>query len=182
MNSETVSVYKCKDALDKEIKPLILKWLAGLFGYENYPHSFKDQWVRWSFSVNNEKISIGFDHHGTEEHRKLLSLIHPRFLGTPQYNTLKIVNEDSFYISLSDIVHIEYPNIIGHKLEQKVRHTDNDGDVFYVYYWTVFLSDGTGIAYQNQTDKMDMVKHDWHYTRYLNERAFVTFLQHHNPL
>jgi len=88
--------YRRLNALDKKMKPLILKWLSNLFGYENYPNSFKDQWIYWS--IWDGKLTVSFDLR-QEEQVKLLSLIHPRFLGCPQYVTLKIVNEQTFFIS-----------------------------------------------------------------------------------
>ena len=36
------SPYRKLSALGKKVKPLILKWLSNLFGYENYPNSFKE--------------------------------------------------------------------------------------------------------------------------------------------
>ena len=71
-----------------------MKWLSNLFGYDNYPNSFKDQWITWN--IWDGELSVSFDLR-QEEQVKLLSLIHPRFLGCPQYKTLKVVNEKNFY-------------------------------------------------------------------------------------
>lgn len=166
--------YRRLNALDKKCKPLILEWLSNLFGYENYPHSFKDQWINWN--IWDGELSISFDLR-QDEQVKLLSLIHPRFLGCPQYKTLKVVNEKSFYLHLKQLLHIEYPEIIGSKKINQTKHKDNDGDTFYTYDWEVFLSDGSSILYHNQKDKMDMVKGDFIYNATIQERAFVKFLQ-----
>ena len=165
--------YRKLDALDKKYKPLILKWLSSLFGYENYPHSFKDQWINWD--IWDGELSVSFDLR-QEEQVKLLSLIHPRFLWCPQYKTLKVVNEKSFYLHLKQLLHIEYPEIKGSKKIDQTKHKDNDGDTFYTYDWEVFLSDGSSILYHNQKDKMDMVKGDFIYNATIQERAFVKFL------
>jgi hypothetical protein len=115
--------YRKLDALDKKYKPLILKWLSGLFGYENYPHSFKDQWITWN--IWDGELSVSFDLR-QEEQVRLLSLIHPRFLGCPQYKTLKVVNEKSFYLQLKQLLYIEYPGIKGSKKISQTKHKDND--------------------------------------------------------
>jgi hypothetical protein len=165
--------------LDKKIKPLILKWLSSLFGYENYPNSFKDQWIR--YSIWEGELNVGFDLR-QEEQAKLLSLIHPRFLGCVQKKTLKVVNEKTFYIQLKDFLAIEYPEIKGSKLLIKKQHLGGTGgwysksDDFYTYDWEVFLSDNTSIFYHNQKDIMDMVKDDFIYNVKIQERAFVNFL------
>lgn len=171
--------YKRIDGLDKKCKPLILKWLADLFGYENYPHSFKDQWITWG--ISDGLLSVSFDLRN-EEHRKLLSLIHPRFLGCPQFGTLKIVNEKNFYIDLNCLINVETPDIIGSKLIAKNKQRGGTGgwhspsDDFYTYDWRVFLSDGTALYYHNQKEVMDMVKNDFTYTHDIQQRAFVKFL------
>jgi hypothetical protein len=169
-----MEAYKNKDALDKTVKPMILEWLSNVFGYDNYPHSFKDQWITWN--VWNNQLSVGFDWR-QEEHKRLFDFIHPRFKGVPQTSTLKIVNEDNFYIEVDKIVHIDYPTIQSSVLIYKTKHTDNDGDVFYTYDWEVFLSDGTSIMYHNQNDKMDMIRRNFNYDATIQERAFVNFLE-----
>ena len=165
--------FKSLDALDKKYKPKIIKWLCSLFGYQDYPHSFKDQWINWN--IWDGEMSISFDLR-QEEQVKLLSMIHPRFIGCPQQGTLKIVNEKSFYLSLKRLLHINYPRITSHKLTQKVHHKDNDGDDFYVYYWTVYLDDDTCISYSNQSPVMDLKKGDFSYNATIQQRAFCNFL------
>lgn len=171
--------YRKLDVLDKKCKPLILKWLSSLFGYNDYPHSFKDQWI--TYNIWDGELSISFDSR-QEEQVKLLSLIHPRFLGCPQYKTLKVVNEKSFYIQLKHLLHIEYPEINGSKLIRRNKINGGTGgwhsasDDFYTYDWEVFLSDGSSLFYNTQKDKMDMVKGDFVYNATIQERAFVKFL------
>lgn len=173
-------MYKKIDALDKEVKPLILKWLSKQFGYINYPHSFKDQWINWN--VNNGEICVGFDLRQNEQ-VKLLSLIPTRFLGTPQRGTLKIVNDQNFYLQLNRITNIEYPSIEKSVLLKKEKHTGGKGgwisasDSFYTYDWEVFLSDGSSVYYHNQKDFMDMKEGDSSYNSIIHERAFVSFLK-----
>lgn len=173
-------MYKRIDALDKTVKPLILKWLAELFNYEDYPSSFKDQWIRWN--IWDGEISVSFDLR-QEEQVKLLSLIHPRFLGVPQSRSLKIVNEKNFYLDIKSLLHIEYPEITESKLLKKNKERGGTGgwhspsDDFYTYDWEVSLSDGSSIYYHNQNDKMDMVKGDYTYLSTIQQRAFVNFLQ-----
>tara|TARA_R110000868_G_scaffold178700_4_gene418529 strand:+ start:10427 stop:10654 length:228 start_codon:yes stop_codon:yes gene_type:complete len=75
-------MYRKIDALDKTAKPLILKWLSKVFGYENYPNSFKDQWIMWT--IHDGVLCISFDYR-VEEQQKLLSMIPPQFIGTPQH-------------------------------------------------------------------------------------------------
>jgi hypothetical protein len=172
--------YARLSALDTKVKPLILKWLSGLFGYKNYPNSFKDQWITWN--IWDGVLSVSFDLR-QEEQVKLLSLIHPRFLGCPQYKTLKIVNEKNFYLELKQLLHIEYPEITGSRLLIKDKHRGgtngwySTSDDFYTYDWEVFLSDGTSILYRNQKYTMDMVKGDFIYNATIQERGFVNFLQ-----
>lgn len=170
---EIKAMYRKLDALDKKNKPLIIDWLCGLFGYENYPHSFKDQWINWSVWDND--LSISFDTRQPEQ-VKLLSMIHPCFLGTPQYRTLKIVNEKTFYLSVDKIGDLKYPKITTHKLLNKDKHTDNDGDTFYTYDWEVFLDDNSSIHYHNQNHIMDMKYRDFIYDATLQERFFTEFL------
>lgn len=165
--------YNKLNALDKTYKPLILKWLCDLFKYENYPHSFKDQWIIWN--IWDGKLSVSFDTR-QDEQNLLISKIHPRFLGCPQYKTLKIVNEDSFYLNLESLLHINYPEIIGKKLIRQTKHKDDDGDTFYTYDWEVFLNDDTSIMYHNQSNIMDMVKNDYIYNSTIQQRAFTEFL------
>lgn len=156
------------DALDNTYKPLILKWLSKLFGYNNYPHSSKDQWISWK--IWNNELTIFLDSR-QKEHRKLLSLIPKQFLGTPQYKTLKIVNKDIFYLRLNKLFLIGYPDIIGNKfIGKKLCNT------FYVYDWKVILDDNTSIHYHNQRNKMDMIKGSFIYDCTIQERAFTQFL------
>jgi hypothetical protein len=166
--------YKRIGGLDKTVKPLIMSWLADLFKYENYPHSHADQWITWN--VWDGQLTVGFDYR-QPEHSILFSLIHPRFKGIPQYNTLKIVNENSFYLDLRNLFHLKYPNIVSSKLINKVKHKDNDGDTFFTYDWEIFLDDDTSIVYHNQKEKMDMVKGDYIYNSIIQEREFVNFLK-----
>jgi hypothetical protein len=166
--------YKRIGGLDKTVKPLIIRWFADLFKYENYPHSHADQWISWN--VWDGHLTVGFDFR-QEEHVKLFSLIHPRFKGVPQYQTLKIVNENSFYLDLKQLLQLKYPNIISSKLINKVKHKDNDGDIFYTYDWEVFLDDDTSIMYHNQKEKMDIVKGNFIYNSIIQERSFVNFLK-----
>lgn len=165
--------YIQKDCLDMEIKPLVLKWLCDKFGYKSYPHSHADQWINWH--IFDGRLSIGFDHR-QEEQVKLLSLIPCQLRGAPQSGTLKIVNDDYFYLQLKDAVHIKYPEITGHRLINKEKHVDNDGDTFYVYNWEVSLSDGTSIKYRNQNANMDLTKRSFSYDSIIQERCFVEFL------
>jgi len=179
-NKDILKPYKRRDCLDKHCKPLILDWLASLFGYKDYPHSFKDQWISWN--IWDGELSIGFDLR-QEEQSRLLSLIHPRFLGCPQSGTLKVVNEKNFYLQLSRLLHIEYPEIKNSKLVSKNKHSGGTGgwsspsDDFYTYDWEVFLSDGTSLLYNNQSEKMDLKKGDFIYNSIIQERAFVKFLK-----
>jgi hypothetical protein len=166
--------YKRLNALDKTYKPLILKWLSKLFNYDDYPHSHTDQWINWH--IHDGYLSVSFDLRQIEQ-IKLLSLIHPRFIGIPQYTTLKIVNEQSFYVELERLFKIDYPNIVYSKLINSVKHKDNDGDTFHTYDWEVFLEDNSSIIYHNQTQKMDMVKDDYTYKNIIEERSFVEFLK-----
>lgn len=165
--------YKRINALDKTYKPLILKWLARLFNYDNYPHSHADQWITWS--TYDGELTVSFDLRQPEQ-VKLLSLIHPRFIGVPQYTSLKVVNEKSFYVDLKRLFKIDYPNIVSSKLINRVKHKDNDGDTFYTYDWEIFLDDNTSVMYHNQKEKMDMVKGDYSYKNLIEERKFVEFL------
>ena len=172
-------MYRKQDALDKKVKPLILDWLSKLFGYDNYPHSFKDQWIRWS--VWDGELSVSFDLR-QEEQVKLLSLIHPCFLGCPQFRTLKIVNENNFYLRLKRLLPIKYPEITGSKLLSKDKQSGGTGgwsspsDDFYTYDWEVFLNDGSSVFYHNQNDKMDMGYRGFTYDAIIQERAFVRYL------
>lgn len=165
------------DSLDKKYKPLILKWLSNVFGYENYHNSFRDQFIIWD--TWDGQLTVIFDTRG-EEQARLLSLIHPRFIGTPQYGTLKIVNTNTFYLDLNTIIRIKYPDIINSNLIHKNKHVDNDGDIFYTYDWEVFLSDGTSIYYNNQSEKMDMIKGDFIYNSTIQQRTFIKFLNNLN--
>ncbi len=174
MEKITEKKYRPVDGLDKLYKPLIIKWLCKQFNYQYYPHSFKDQWILWS--IWEGMLTISFDGR-QDEHNKLLSLIHPRFLGIPQYKTLKIVNEKNFYLQLNHLLNIDYPAIVGHELLSTEKHKDDDGDVFYTYKWNVFLADGTSVIYNNMVDKMDLIKSDFVYNKIIQERAFTEFLK-----
>lgn len=164
----------------KEIKPLILTWLAKAFNYENYPHSFRDQFITWG--IDNRVLSVGFDFR-CEEQMKLVSLIPSRFFGTPQYGTLKIVNERNFYLDLKNIIDLKYPKIIRQKLIAKVRHDGGSGgwtspsDIFYTWHWEVLLDDNTSIPYKTFEDKKFMEKGDFQYLYEIHERCFINFLK-----
>ena len=173
MENTLARPYKRIDGLDKKCKPLILKWLCSVFGYENYPHSFRDQYILWS--VWEGDISVSFDSR-VDEQNKLLSLIPARFKGVPQYKTLKIVNENNFYLQIRQLLHVEYPKIIDSKLVKTNKHKDNDGDTFFTYDWEVLLSDNTSIEYHNQLNKMDLVENGVIYNKIIQERVFVNFL------
>lgn len=173
-------MYKKIDSLDKKYRPIILDWLNSLFKPETpYSHSFADQWINWT--IWDGELSIRFDLRN-EAQKELLSAIHPRFLGCPQIGTLKVVNENSFYLSLKSLLHIEYPEIIGSKL--LIRHKERGGkggwhspsDDFYTYDWCVSLADGSDIFYHNQEPEMDMVKGGFKYNASIQERAFIRFL------
>jgi hypothetical protein len=180
METKDMAMYNKSDVRDsKTLKPLILKWLCELFNYNNYPHSFKDQWISWT--IWQGELSVSFDLR-QDEQIKLISLIHPRFLGCPQHRTLKIVNETNFYLQLDRLLDIKYPEIKNSRLIRRNKERGGTGgwsspsDDFYTYDWEVFLSDSTSIFYHNQKDKMDMVKGDFVYTATIQERAFVEFL------
>lgn len=177
---QNTQIYMPLNALDKIYKPLVLKWLCKLFNYPDYPHSFKDQWIRWS--IWDGVLSVGFDFR-QEEHKKLFSLIHPRFIGCIQQHTLKIVNTTSFFLDLDCLLNIQYPDIIGSKLIRTNKHKGGTGgwysksDNFYSYDWEVLLSDGNSLFYNNQKENMDMIKGDFIYTSRIQERAFCVFLE-----
>ena len=164
-------------------KTLILKWLCELFGYKDYPHSFKDQWILPT--IWNGILSISFDSR-VEEHNKLISLIPAQFMGTVQYKSLKIVNKKTFYVVLDRLGDIKYPNIIKSVLKDTTKHAGGSGgwtsesDAFYTYDWEVFLDDDTSIMYNNQKDVMDMVKGDFIYNKIIQERWFINFLTNLN--
>lgn len=173
-------MYKKIDSLDKEIKPLIIKWLCNLFGYTDYVGDFRDQWITWG--VWDGELNVGFDHR-SDQHKKLLSLIHPRFLGAIQYSTLNVVNAKTFYLDLERMGDIKYPNIVSSTLLHKHENKGGKGgwsspsDSFYSYEWEVFLDDGTSLYYRNQSETMDMVKGDYVYRSTIQERFFVEFLK-----
>jgi len=176
-------MYRKQDALDKKVKILILDWLSKLFGYDNYPHSFKDQWINWS--VRDGELSVSFDSRQSEQ-IKLLSLIHPCFLGCPQFRTLKIVNEKVFYLRLKQLLPIKYPEITGSKLLSKDKQRGGTGgwsspsDDFYTYDWEVFLNDGSSVFYRNQNNNMDMEYKGFTYNAIIQERSFVRYLAMNN--
>jgi hypothetical protein len=164
---------------DKAIKIYVLKWLCELFGFTDYPHSFKDQFITWN--IWNGVLNVGFDFRQLE-HEQLFALIHPRFKGTPQKRTLKIVNETSFYLNLDDLLDIEYPAITGHTLVAQTKHKGGKGgwysesDAFYTYKWKVNLADGSVIDYENQMQTMDLKQGDYIYNVRIQERAFVKYI------
>jgi len=169
MKETNINPYRRISVLDKKIKPLILKWLSNLFGYENYPHSFKDQWITWN--IWDGLLSVYFDLRQKEQ-VKLLSLIPSHFL-----------KKDTFYLQLNKFLDIEYPEIIDSKLLSKDKHRGGSNgwysksDEFYTYDWEVFLNDGSSLFYHNQKDTMDMIKGDIIYNTIIQERTFVKFLQ-----
>lgn len=162
------------DELYKKYKPLIIKWLCKQFGYKDYPHSYKDQWINWNIWDN--WLSISFDLR-QEEHLQLMRAIPSRFFGINQNETLKYVNEHVFYLYLSQLFHIKRPEITGYNLLQKHKHTDNDGDVFYTYEWIVELNDKTKILYNNQSGTMDLKRGDLMYNSIIDTREFLNFLE-----
>lgn len=168
-------IFRPLNALDKKYKPLILEWLALTFGYpEEYPHSFKDQWITWG--IWKGELSVGFDTR-VEEQLQLMQLIPKRFMGAIQFKTMKIVNEYNFYLNLDTLFVLKYPAIKGYKLLCKDSHHDGDGDLFYTYDWSVELEDGTFILYHNQKPEMDMKYRDVIYDSRIQERAFREFLE-----
>lgn len=168
------------DAMDNKIKPLILKWLTKHFGYKDYPHSFRDQWITWN--IWDGEISVGFDSR-IDEHNKLLSLIKPQYLGTPQAGTGKIVNTDTFYLDLKDLIDIKYPEIIKSSLMRINSHKGgtngwhSPSDDLFSYTWRIYLDDGTSIIYSNHKEVMDMVKGDFIYDSIIQERAFIKYIE-----
>lgn len=158
------------DALDKKYKPLIIKWLCKVFDVSDHVVSFKDQWIRWS--INDSTLSIDLN-----DCEAIKRKIPAALFGTPQHGSLRIVNEQSIYIPLSAICHVDYPEVTGHTLIKKHKHKDGDGGFFYSYNWEVFLCDGTSIFYSNQKDQMDLVRRSYNYDWILQERAFLNFLE-----
>lgn len=168
--------YQQKDGLDKQMKPLILKWLCETFGSGNFPHAFTDQWITWS--IWDGELTIGFDRRQLT-HVELFSRIPDRFKGVPQNCTLKIVNGHNFYMSVRHLGTIQYPKILSSKLIKAHTSKDDDGDTCYSSYWEVFLSDETSIIYHNQEQKMDLDWRGFIYDKIIQERFFVNFLLKH---
>lgn len=170
---ETKEIYYKITASDKTYKPLILSWLSEVFNYRGYPHDYKDQWINWS--IYGGQLSISFDDR-SEGQRELVKIIHPRFMGVPQYQTLRVVNKDSFYLDIHSLLSIEYPKITSHTLLRKTPHEDGDGDIFYTYDWRIYLDDGTSIHHQNQRNIMTLKHGEYSYKSIIDERAFINFL------
>lgn len=149
----------------QQYSPKIIKYICNTFGYENYPHSFKDKFITWY--IWEGKLVVSFDLR-QKEHVALLS----------QCNAGNHIR-----IPLSSILQIYYPKIMGSKLVRKRKEHGGVGgfisasDDFYSYEWNVSLSDGSIIIYENQKNEMDMTEHDVLYMSIIQERAFVGFLQ-----
>lgn len=167
--------YKQLDTLERDwYKSSIIKWLCEVFGYLDYPHTFADKWISWR--IDNSRLSVSFDLRQPEQ-AKLLSLIHPRFLGIPQNSTLKIVNEKTFYLELDRLFILTYPSIIKKTIINKTKHIDDDGDIFYVYDWELILDDNTTILYRNQSNILNIDENHFIYQSIINERKFINFLE-----
>lgn len=165
--------YRQKNALDKTYKPLFIKWLCDKFQIENYPHSFKDQWI--STHIWEGTLSISFDKR-QEEHLDLMKSIPEKFFGIAQYGTLKIVNKNTFYLNVDQMTHVKYPKIKSHKLLGKIRSKDSDGDIMSVYHWEIYLDDNTSIYYTNQIPEMDFDYKGYIYNCYIQTRTVEKFL------
>jgi hypothetical protein len=166
--------YERPDGNDQICKPLILKWLAAVSGYKDYPHSFKDQWIRWS--VWRGDVSVSFDSR-VKDQQELSDLLVPKFPGSAESRSPEKIPVDFFFISLGELFDIESPDIIGYKLIGKTAYETKDGDEFSTYKWEVFLDDETSIIYQNQKDVMDMEVGDKHYSSTIEQRAFITYVK-----
>lgn len=173
MENALIPYDKQTEAQRAVYKKLVLRWLCRTFGFKNYPHSFMDSFIHWS--IWDGELRITFDLRQPEQ-IKLLSKIPKRFKGRPQNETLKIINENNFYINISQVIPVAYPDIVGSKLLEKLPRKDNEGDTYYRYNWEVFLSDSTSILYSNQKSVMDMAKRNYIYDSTIQQREFMRFL------
>jgi hypothetical protein len=167
-------MYREIAGLDKTCKPKILSFLCKIFNCVDFQHSFHDQFISWT--IWDGVLSIRLDLRN-EMQKNLLNSTPIYFKGTPQQRTLKIVNENTIYIRLKDLIKIDYPNIIECKLLSKNKEKCDAGDSFYSYNWEVFLDDNSSIFHYNQKEKCDIRKGDFIYDKIIQERAFVSFLE-----
>jgi hypothetical protein len=170
-----MKIYSRPDALDKKYKPLILQWLADTFGYEGeYPHNFQDQYINWSISQGY--LSIHFDFRCPAQ-EKLFSIIPMQFKGAPQFGTLKIVNDSSFYLHFERFITPVQPRILNSSIMEKHSQYDaEEGTTFFTYDWRVSLSDGSTIKYHNQSKECNLMEDSDYFKSYIQTKQFTEFL------
>lgn len=155
-----------------------LDWLSSLVNYD-FKHNFSDRWIL--VNIWDNILSISFDFRQSNQ-KELFELLPDKYKGCKQYRTGKLVNKKTLYFTLSDLFKIEYPDIVSSELIKTTKHQSGSGgwidvgEFFYTYDWLVHLSDNTTIDYNNQTNKMDMVKGDYIYNCRIQEREFINFL------
>lgn len=166
-------MYKLPNALDKQYKPLILKWLSNHFKIP-YNHSFKDQWITWN--VWNSILSINLDLRD-ENQRKLFEMLPNHIKGTIQYKTLKHVNTDVIYIPLNMFLNLKYPTIVKDRVIKTITHSESGESDWYEYDREISLSDGTSIYHRNQSKTQGLEYNGFIYKSILDTRTFYNFLK-----
>lgn len=172
-----------KSLSDKDVRTLLLKWLFKQFGNNDHTPSFKDGWILPNITFNN-RLSVSFDSR-VEEQMELIKMIPPQFMGTPQKRTLLIVNPQTFYLDLNDLLDLKYPSIVDYRLVKTNTHKGGKGgwsspsDEFQSYDWELMLSDGTMMDHNNQSKTIDIaaLETSWIYRSRIEEREFIKFLE-----
>lgn len=157
----------------KNLKPAVIDWLIEKFNLNiKYEHSFKDQWI--SVNIWDGQLTISFDTRQPEQ-VQLFNALPAEIKGTKQHGTGKMVNLQTLYFDMNKEFTINYPEIKSKEIVGKVKHTDNDGDTFYVYSWLVKMNDETEMIFTNQdNNKLDIEK--WIYPTRIQERFLTTTL------
>lgn len=164
-------------------KSKVLDWLSSLIDYK-FKHHFSDRWI--SVNVWDNTLSISFDHRQSNQ-VELFNKLPKEIKGCLQKGTGILVNENTLYFTLSELVNIIYPKIVSYKQIKNTRHNESvkgggyvKGSYWYTYDWELTLSDGSTIEYHNQVNKMNLTESDYIFKCRIEEREFNKFIENFN--
>lgn len=152
---------------------LVINWLCRRYDYRCFSYSFKTTWI--TITIWENKLCISLDLRDVEQQR-LFDHLPDEIKGTKQKGTGKLVNTNSLYFNVDEIVKFDYPAIVKTELWHTYKSKDNDGDDFYSYTYKLHLSDGT-ILYSLSQDKKEPISMQYTFPAKIQERAFLKYLK-----
>lgn len=170
----TSKEFKSPDNLEaNQYKNLIINWLCRRYNIEEFKYTFKVSFLSFSIWCNTLTISLDVR---DEEQQRLFDKLPHIIKGTKQKGTGKLVNKNTLYFKLTDIIPITYPEIVKSVIFHTDKEKDDDGDDFIVYNWKIYLNDNT-ILLSSSQDKNEPMSIKYVYPTYIETRAFLKYLK-----